>query len=63
MIGQPAPDSTTQLWKRFRAWVSRNAQRVPRVGRVDGYDPEVYAFPEAYKQISAGRWHDRNPRG
>ena len=61
LIGRSAPEVTSRWWQRLRRWIKRAAKRVPRTGRLDGPDPEIWALPEAYHLLLVGTPRDDNP--
>ena len=60
-IGLPASPATEKWWNRLRRWVAKMAIRIPRWGPIESTDPEIYAFPCAYKAIKSGKARDDNP--
>lgn len=61
VLGRNAPEITSKWWRRLSGWIGRNSQRVPRSGRLDGNDKEIYAFNDAVSFLSAGGGRDDNP--
>jgi hypothetical protein len=60
-IGRGADKATERHWRRFRYWVKEHACPIPRIGRVNGPRPEIYAFPAALSAIKAGATRAINP--
>jgi hypothetical protein len=60
-IGSPAAPETERHWKALRRWAGRIAERIPRVGPIDGPGKEIFAFPSALAAIKAGRSRRSNP--
>lgn len=61
LSSQPPPESTRRWWNRLKAWVKRNARRIPRWGPLDGPRPEIWAMPAALRAIEAGMERADNP--
>jgi hypothetical protein len=61
-VGKPAKKETENWWQRLRKWVAKVAVgKVPRIGPLDGPNPEIWAFPSAYSRIATGVPRDMNP--
>ena len=61
IIGDPAKPETEKFWKRLRRFVGSKSIKIPRVGPLDGPQPDVYAFPSALREIQNGRVRAANP--
>ncbi len=61
IIGSPAPKVTERFWQSLRRWAKKSTVMIPRVGRVDGAKPEIWAFPSALTAFRSGRARDSNP--
>ncbi len=60
-IGKEAPPVTKQWWERLKRWVKKQAVRIPRDGRWDGPEKEIWTFPDALEEIKSGKHRDINP--
>jgi hypothetical protein len=60
-IGSPAKQTTQRHWRRLRYWVAKRARLIPRIGRLNGPESEIYAFPAALSAIKAGAKRAANP--
>lgn len=62
VIGRPAKKEMVNWWRRINRWVSKTAiEKIPRWGPIDGPNPEILAFPSAYRRIIDGIARDTNP--
>lgn len=61
-IGNPAPESTKEVWERLRKWISKNSKKkITRSGPLDQGTKDVYAFSGAYEKFLGGMAREENP--
>lgn len=58
--GSPADKLTEKFWKRLRQMITKVGTKIPRENKAGG-KPEIIAFPQAYREIAAGRPCAINP--
>jgi len=61
VLGNRASAETDRWWKRLGAAIRRNTNKVPRGGLAEPTPPEIYAFPEAHRQLELGLSAVDNP--
>ena len=54
IIGSPANSLTEKFWKKLRQMATKVGNKIPRENSPGG-KPEIFAFPQAYQEILAGR--------
>ena len=61
IAGIPAHPTTEAYWLKLRKQIKKICKKVPRGSLKSEGKPEIYAFPDAYSQLSAGGNADINP--
>ena len=61
IIDSPAKPETEKFWKKLRRFVASRGVRIPRVGPLNGVNPEIYALPSVLAEIKNGRARGANP--
>jgi hypothetical protein len=59
--GLAAHPATERWWKRLKERIRSNAVQVPRLGPLDGPDPEIWALPGALSRLRSGAIRAINP--
>ncbi len=59
--GSPAPDAAKKWWLKLGRWVRKSAVKIPRTGKIDGDNPEIWAMENALSDIKAGTERAANP--
>lgn len=54
VLGIKASADTNKWWKSFGAAIRRKSKKVPRGGLASPFPPEIYALPEALRQLELG---------
>jgi hypothetical protein len=60
IIGIEAEKSTDKFWNKLRRFIKKNSSQIPRCNHIEG-KPEIFAFINAYKEISNGKNCALNP--
>jgi hypothetical protein len=61
VIGERAPRVTEDWWKSLRKRIAKVTTQIPTTGPITRKPKEVWAFPQALKQIRAGMRRADNP--